>query len=118
MQTSIPKAPAWSPNEKQILSDCISKLIGSGAISLVNFQEGQFLSNVFTVPKPDGSYRLVINLKSLNTFVKADHFKLEDQKTVSRILQKKIFSGYIRSQGRLFSDPRGQEGQKIFKISF
>lgn len=115
---SIPKAPTWSPNEKQILSDCISKLIRSGAISLVNFQEGQFLSNVFTVPKPDGSYRLVINLKSLNTFVKANHFKLEDQKTVSHILQKSYFLATLDLKDAYFLIPVDKKDRKYLRFHF
>jgi hypothetical protein len=36
-----------------------------------------FVSNVFSVPKPDGSLRLILNLKKFNEFVDYDHFKME-----------------------------------------
>ncbi|KAI8493949.1 hypothetical protein Bbelb_282960 [Branchiostoma belcheri] len=39
--------------------------------------EGQFLSRLFLVPKKDGTWRAVVNLKPLNQYVVADHFKME-----------------------------------------
>ncbi|KAI8516434.1 hypothetical protein Bbelb_050150 [Branchiostoma belcheri] len=39
--------------------------------------EGQFLSRLFLVPKKDGTWRPVVNLKPLNQYVVADHFKME-----------------------------------------
>ena len=37
----------------------------------------QFISYIFLVPKPNGKFRLVINLKQLNEFVYNEHFKQE-----------------------------------------
>ncbi|EFN74375.1 hypothetical protein EAG_00138, partial [Camponotus floridanus] len=39
--------------------------------------EGQFLSPIFLVPKLDGAYRFILNLKKLNKFIDAPHFKME-----------------------------------------
>ena len=38
---------------------------------------GQIFSTLFLVPKKDGGQRQVINLKSLNSFINAPHFKME-----------------------------------------
>lgn len=53
--------------------------------------KGQFISNVFLTLKPDGSYRLIINLKQLNEFILLEHFKIEDTKVVTQILSADDF---------------------------
>jgi len=48
--------------------------------------EDQFILSFFLVPKSDGNYRLILNLKKLNVFVRTEHFKLEDLRAAYRIL--------------------------------
>nr|CAH7731457.1 unnamed protein product [Callosobruchus chinensis] len=40
----------------------------------------QYVSNILLRKKQDGSERVILNLKSLNKFIKTAHFKMEDQK--------------------------------------
>lgn len=70
---------------------CISRLLDIGAIEEVDEAEGQFVSPIFTVPKHDGSDRLILNLKKLNEFVSTEHFKLEDSRTVVNIMRKDMY---------------------------
>ena len=48
----------------------------------------QFVSQIFVVPKKDGTHRPVINLKALNKFVKCQHFKMEGPQMIKDLLQK------------------------------
>nr|CAH7769655.1 unnamed protein product [Callosobruchus chinensis] len=64
-QDVVPKEPKWSDKERKLISDEVAHLIQKGAISKVNPINGQFVSNIFTTPKRDGSLRLIINLKQL-----------------------------------------------------
>jgi hypothetical protein len=52
--------------------------LDKGALNKVEPVSGQFLSNIFLVPKRDGKSRPVINLKYLNAHIQYDHFKIED----------------------------------------
>jgi len=86
-QKSCPVERTWSDKEKLLLDKQINKLIDKGAIVSDCFpSQGQFLSNIFLVPKQDGTHRLILNLKKLNEFVAAEHFKIEDWKVSKRLI--------------------------------
>ena len=50
---------------------------------------GGFVSNIFTVPKSDGKARLILNLKTLNSYVEYEHFKMEDVRCIKNLLNEK-----------------------------
>lgn len=88
---SLPPSKNWSSTERNNISIQLSKLIEKGVIRKCSPAQGQFISSIFTVPKPDGSCRLIVNLKNLNKFIRVDHFKLEDIKLVSHLLTDGCF---------------------------
>ncbi len=47
-----------------------------------------FYSTVFLVPKKEGQFRPVINLRSLNRFIRHQHFKMEGIHLLRDILQR------------------------------
>ena len=77
------------------VDNCIERLLSIGAIEQVQDVAGQFVSPIFTVPKSDGSHRLILNLKKFNQFIIEEHFKLEDIRTVSNLLRKNMFMATI-----------------------
>lgn len=81
--------------ERKNFGHSIDKLLKINAISQCDPVEGQFLSSVFLVPKPDGSYRFILNLKCLNKFIKTQHFKMEDYRTASRLITKNCYMASI-----------------------
>jgi len=67
----------------------IQRLIDKGAISQVVPSEDQFLSPFFLIEKPSGGMRFILNLKDLkdlNLYISSPHFKLEDWRTVVRLM--------------------------------
>ena len=52
-------------------------------ISEVTLSAGQYLSNIFSRVKKDGSLRLVLNLKSLNKDMEYHHFKMTLQTVIT-----------------------------------
>lgn len=90
-QAHRPLSPQWSKTEISLIKEQIEKLSSKGVIKECKTKKGQFLSGIFIVPKPNGSYRLILNLKKLNEFIEKEHFKLEDIKTVIRILNQDDF---------------------------
>lgn len=89
-QTVAPQEPVWSQTERNNLKHSIEKLLELGAIRTVKSTSKQFVSNVLT-PKPDGSQRMILNLKKLNTFLRTCHFKQEDYRTASQLIFKNSY---------------------------
>ena len=46
-----------------------------------------FYSSLFLVPKPDGTYRPIFNIKRLNTYITCPHFKMETVMRVRHMIQ-------------------------------
>ena len=66
----------------------VRELVDKRAIQPVWNQRGGFFSPMFVVPKGEGSWRPVINLKSLNTYLVPHHFKMEGIRVVKSLIQK------------------------------
>lgn len=64
----------------------IQRLIDKGAISQMVPSEDQFLSPFFLIEKSSGGMRFILNLKELNLYISSAHFKLEDWRTVVRLM--------------------------------
>lgn len=113
-----PSEPNWSKNEECMLLNNLNKLVLLGAVGTVESCRGQYLSNIFLVPKPDGSQRLILNLKSLNKFLQTQHFKLEDHKTVSSILQSNAFMATLDLKDAYFLIPILENHRKYLRFRF
>nr|CAH7741143.1 unnamed protein product [Callosobruchus chinensis] len=91
IQEIIPREPKWSSTEKSSIKLCLKRLLNMGAITMVKPCKNQYIANIFLRKKRDGSERVILNLKSLNKFIRTAHFKMEDQKLVSKLLFKDCF---------------------------
>lgn len=110
--------PVFNPDEIKKLERSVGDLLGKGAIEECTPTEGQFLSRYFLVPKQDGSFRFVLNLKSLNEFIETDHFKLEDLRTAIRLVSKGSFMSNIDLQDAYFVIPVHKDSRKYLRFLF
>lgn len=85
-QSKTAKIKSYKPQEIDIIDECITNLLESGYISSCSPCEKQFISPIFTVPKPNGKHRFILNLKELNKFILVDHFKMEDYRTALKLI--------------------------------
>lgn len=96
----------------------IKDLLSIGAISQCDSCEGQFLSSIFLVPKPNGKMRLILNLKQLNKFIDTRHFKLEDFRTALKIISKDNFMAKIDLKDAYFLIKINPESKKYLRFQF
>ena len=79
----LPSQANFSKGQRQAIDKEVLKLLEKGAIVKAQHCQGEFISNLFLVPKKTGDLRLVINLKPLNYFVVKRHFKMETTETIN-----------------------------------
>lgn len=101
-----------------IIRSCLSILLADGIVSKVNPTVGEYLSKIFTVKKPNGKYRFILNLKEFNKFVLTTHFKLEDLRTAIKLVEKDSFMISIDLKDAYFSIPIAKTHKKYLRFLF
>lgn len=96
----------------------INKLLSKSAIEKCDPSENQFISTYFLVKKPDGSHRFILNLKNLNVYISAPHFKMEDIRTVKNLLMLNDFMASIDLRDAYLIVPVANESRKYLRFIF
>ena len=85
---NIDKKVSMSTEKRKLVDTEVKEMLSKRAIRLVKSISPSYLSNLFLVPKKDGGYRPIINLKPLNRqFISAPHFRMDTVKDVSNLLR-------------------------------
>ena len=102
----------------QKYSIIICTLLKKGIITKCASAKDQFLSSFFLIPKTDNSYRFILNLKKLNEFVIAPHFKLDTYKSVKDLLFKNVYMATLDLKDAYFMVPIYQSHEKYLRFRF
>lgn len=117
-QDSVLKEPSWTSQDKVMIRNHIEKLMMKGSVSKCVKQKDHFISNIFLVPKPDGTSRLVLNLKNLNKFIDTQHFKLEDYRLACKLVSPNCFMGKIDLTDAYYMIPIEKNFRKYLRFIF
>lgn len=117
-RTDNPSVYPRSEQERINFDVSIDKLLKINAISQCGPVDGQFLSSIFLVPKPNGSNRFILNLKCLNKFIKTQHFKMEDYRTASKLLTKNCYMASIDLKDSYFFIPVHKSHRKYLRFRY
>lgn len=80
--------------------------------------EGQFISNVFLVPKAAGSNRFLIKMRKLNEFLDPIHFNMEDVRTVCKLIWPRAYLGSIDLKDAYFLIPLHKNYRRFVRFLF
>lgn len=117
-QTFPPICQSYSNYEKSQIRDCINELLSIGAISPCQPSHDQFLSSYFLVPKPNGKNRFILNLKQLNKFIDAEHFKLEDLRTAIKLVSENSYMCTVDLKDAYFLVSIHKDFKKYLRFQF
>jgi len=116
IQNFEPQEPSYSDSDRKVISDSVLKLLKSGAIINSEKEPGDLISTIFTVPKPDGSRRPILNLKNLNQFIECPHFKMETVKSVLQLVSLRCLMNVIDLKDAYHAIPISVTSQKYLKF--
>lgn len=96
----------------------IQELETLGAITKCDPLPNHFVSPIFLTKKSNGKYRFILNLKRLNRYVTAPHFKMEDYRTAQRLLRKNLFMTTVDLKDAYYSIPMHSEHRKYLRFAW
>jgi len=117
-QSRLPFPHCLNASQLALVEDEIASLLDKRAIQQVPHHCNLFYSNLFLVEKKGGGQRPVINLSTLNSFVRHQHFKMEDLKVVADSLRPLDFMCKINLRDAYFAVPIHPAHQKLLCFQF
>jgi ribonuclease HI len=105
--------------QSQLLQAEVAQMLQKGAIEQVHLIDPGFWSTFFLVPKKDSDQmRPVINLKSLNKFIKCPTFKMHSPQSVLRFIHKGNWLASIDLKDAYFHVPIHQTHYRFLRFAF
>ena len=104
----------FAQNEDAIIEKEIQKLLDMKVIKEVDHTPGEYLSPIFIVPKKDGEYRMILNLRELNENIVYHHFKMETFESALKLVKKNCFFASADMRHAYYSVPLADNTQCKF----
>ena len=104
--------------KEKIIQGLINELLEQKVIRQVKYNKSLFLSPIFTVDKANNKHRLILNLKSLNRYVKYHHFKMQTFESALTLIKPGIFMSKLDISNAYYSIPIAPEHQKYLSFRF
>lgn len=118
VQIKEPLQREFSRVEQLEIRKCIDHLLAIGAVAIVSPCKSQFLSTIFIVPKPDGKWRFILNLKELYKYVDNEKFKMEDYRLVKRLLFHNSFMAKIDLKDAYYLIPIARSHKQYLRFCY
>lgn len=96
----------------------ITQLLKKGVIQPCQHEPGEFISPIFTRPKKDGSFRMILNLKCFNANVTHYHFKMDNIWSAIRLMKPRCYMASIDLKDAYYSVPICKDHQKFLKFEW
>ncbi len=104
--------------EHEFVCKEIQRLLDLQIIRQSQHEEGEFISPIFIVPKSDGDFRLILNLKKLNEQSEKIHFKMDTLSSILTLIYPGVYMCKIDIKDAYYSIPIKEEDQKLLKFIF
>ena len=105
-----------SQQYQSVIGDEIEKLLQKNVITTCDHEEGEIIPLIVLKKKIDGSFRLILNLKSLNKNIEKQHFKMETITSILKLVTPNMYFSNIDLKDACSTRPILEEDQKIPRI--
>lgn len=78
-------------------------------IAEVEHHPNEFISPIFIVPKKNGEYRMILNLKDLNQYIEYHHFKMDTFESVLKLVKQGSYFASVDLRHAYYSVPIASE---------
>ena len=79
-------------------------------------QPNDYVSGIFTMTKKDGNYRMILNVKTFNEFLKFKHCKLDSIEDAFDLITEGCYFGSVDLKDAYYSIPIHEYYQKYLKL--
>ena len=113
-------APACStsrvPEKRSEIVRQVSLLVDQGMVSRIPLDSVGFWGHVFLTPKPDGSWRLILDLSRLNEFIVLPRFQLLQLKDVLSMIRPGDWMASIDLEKAYWHVPMAPEARRFLQF--
>ena len=108
----------FSDKERLVITSEINTLLEKTLIVKAHHEPGEFISPILVRPKKDGSHRMILNLKNLNTHVEYNHFKMDTLESAICLMTPGCYMASIDLKEAYYFIPIAKDHQKYLKFEW
>ena len=90
----------------------IRKFVSNGVLVECEHEFGEFISPTYLTPKRDGEYRLILNLKRLNSSIEKKKFKMYTLSSILCMVRPDMYLAKLEITDAYYSIPIKNQDQK------
>ena len=106
----------FNKSEANFVTLEIETLLRKKVIAKSAHEKGEFISPIFLRPKSEGSFRLILNLKKLNSHMPKIHFKMDTIHSVLQLVHENCFMTKLDIKDAYYSIPIRESDKKFLKF--
>ena len=114
--TCTHKSQDFNKIEETFVKLEIENLLKKRVIEESAHEEGEFISQIFLRPKSEGSFRLILNLKKLNSHMPKIHFKMDTIHSVLQLVHENCFMTKLDIKDAYYSIPMRESDKRFLKF--
>lgn len=102
--------------ETEAVDKEINKLQSKGVIKPTFNEVQQYVSSIFTRPKKDGGYRMILDLSQFNDYVQKKHFKMETFANILTLISPGDYMASVDLKDAYYTVPISEKDSKFLKF--
>ena len=116
LQLRPPQSIKFTDCESSLMDQEIHTLLQKGVIEETYHSFGEFVSNVFLRPKKDGQFRMILNLRNLNSHVEYNKFKMDILQSILKLVTHSSYMATIDLKDAYYSVLVAQEHRQYLRF--